>query len=482
MHKSYDWLRYKLFQPVDIASLVVFRILFGIIMLVEVYLFFSHGRIKRFYIDPGFYFKYFGFEWVQPWSGDGMYWHFIALGILAFMILVGLFYRVATVLFFLAFSYVFLLDQTHYLNHFYLVILISFLLCFLPANRAYSIDSKIWPQNRSETIPAWAVWILVTQFEIMLLYAGLVKLNADWLQLQPLTMWFVERQDIFLIGPLITQKISIMLAAWGVIILHLVGAPLLLWRKTRSYIFILYLIFHLLNHIIWVIDIFPWLAIAGTLMFFSPDWPRRFNTWVNNKIKQLNLIIAGPTIFTSKKLQNNIIAKPISTDAALKQLLVIVLLAGWLLFQIIFPLRHYVYPGDVAWTEEGHRFSWRMKLRDKRGTVQFYTADTNNRQLWYIEINNLLFRNQITQMACRPDMILQFSHNLANALKEEKKIADPKIYVRSACSLNGRKPAPLIDPDRNLAKVQRNLAPADWILPLHEPLPEWPGPVRIKKP
>lgn len=42
--------------------------------------------------------------------------------------------------------------------------------------------------------------------------------------------------------------------------------------------------------------------------------------------------------------------------------------AGLLLIsfqQILYPLRHHLYPGDVTWNELGHRYSWRMKLRDK---------------------------------------------------------------------------------------------------------------------
>jgi hypothetical protein len=45
--------------------------------------------------------------------------------------------------------------------------------------------------------------------------------------------------------------------------------------------------------------------------------------------------------------------------------LVLPLLAAWLVLQIVLPLRHLMIPGEVSWTEEGHRFSWHMKLRDK---------------------------------------------------------------------------------------------------------------------
>ena len=113
---KFDLLYKNIFSPVDIASLICFRVIFGFIMLVEVWRYFRYGWIEKYYIRPEFYFKYYGFEWIEPWSGTGMYWHFAALGILAFLIMTGAFYRIASLLFLLGFTYVFLLDQTNYLT------------------------------------------------------------------------------------------------------------------------------------------------------------------------------------------------------------------------------------------------------------------------------------------------------------------------------------------------------------------------------
>jgi len=131
----------RLFAPIDIASLVFFRIAFGILMLIEVIRFFAYNWIFASYIEPEFFFTYYGFEWITPWPGDLMYVHFIVLGILAIFVLVGFQYRVSMALFFLGFTYVFLLDQAYYLNHFYLISLISFMMIFVPSHRAFSIDA-----------------------------------------------------------------------------------------------------------------------------------------------------------------------------------------------------------------------------------------------------------------------------------------------------------------------------------------------------
>jgi len=156
----------RLFAPVDILSLVYFRIAFGAIMLWEVYRYFDHGWIPRYWINPALNFTYYGFDWVRPWGGSGMYLHWVALGALAILIILGLGYRISATLFFLGFTYAFLLEQARYLNHFYLICLISFLMIFIPAHRAAPLDALWRPSIRSQTAPAWALWVLRAQIGI----------------------------------------------------------------------------------------------------------------------------------------------------------------------------------------------------------------------------------------------------------------------------------------------------------------------------
>lgn len=271
-----------LFEPVDPISLVFLRVSFGVIMLVEVWRFWDHGWIERYYIRPDFLFKYYGFEWVHPWPGDGMYWHFVLIAVVSLMIAVGLFYRLASILFFFAFSYIFLLDQARYLNHFYLVILIALLMMLVPASRAYSLDALL-PFGRrggDRSVPAWSIWLFRLQFEVVYIYAGIVKINPDWLRLEPLGMWLARRADAPLIGPLLTEDWVVAVASYGVIALHVFGAPLLLFRRTRIYVTAVYFAFHLANHFMFQIGIFPWMTMAGTMMFFDPDWPRQLWRWL----------------------------------------------------------------------------------------------------------------------------------------------------------------------------------------------------------
>jgi len=89
-----EWRR--LFEPLDIAILVYFRIGFGILMFWWVVRFFNYdealGSIANNWIEPTFYFSYYGFDWIRPWPGDGMYFHFVVLAILCVCITIGFHY------------------------------------------------------------------------------------------------------------------------------------------------------------------------------------------------------------------------------------------------------------------------------------------------------------------------------------------------------------------------------------------------------
>src|SRR5437660_6300126 len=174
------------FEPVDIASLVFFRVVFGLLMVWDAYQHFVLNRIYTWWIEPRFLFKYYGFSWVHPWPGHVLYIHWLALGFFAFFVAVGFAYRFSAPLFFLSYSYFFLLDQTRYQNHTYLICLLAFLLIFLPANRAWSVDAWLWPRLRSDTTPAWTVWLLRTQMAIVYFFGGIAKIEPDWLRGEPM--------------------------------------------------------------------------------------------------------------------------------------------------------------------------------------------------------------------------------------------------------------------------------------------------------
>ncbi len=132
-------------KPAPIAPLITFRISFGLLMLISTLRFWWRGWVDTVYITPSLHFSYWGFEWVHAFGKTGMYLVFLIITLSALMITIGLFYRLAAILFFISFTYVELIDVTTYLNHYYFVSLVAFVMIWLPANRRYSLNMLIHP-------------------------------------------------------------------------------------------------------------------------------------------------------------------------------------------------------------------------------------------------------------------------------------------------------------------------------------------------
>ena len=120
------------------SSLALFRLGFGFLMTYSIIRFWFKGWIETMYIDPSFHFTFYGFEWVKPIE-EYTYILFLICGISAFFVAIGYKYYLSIITFFLSFTYIELMDKTTYLNHYYFVSILSFLMIFLPANSSYSM-------------------------------------------------------------------------------------------------------------------------------------------------------------------------------------------------------------------------------------------------------------------------------------------------------------------------------------------------------
>jgi hypothetical protein len=441
---------------VDIASLAIFRIAFGAIMVWEVWRYFDGDRVTRYYVEPEMLFKYYGFSWVQPWPGDGMYWHFVLLGLLSAFVMIGLFYRLSAILLFPTFTYVFLLDQGRYLNHFYLVSLICLLMIFVPAHRALSVDALIWRKRRSDMAPAWSLWLLRAQLGIVYVYAAFAKMNADWFRNEPPRMWLANQRDRFLmweglpIGRVFTQEWFVQFYTWGGLLFDLLIVPALLWRRTRTLAFIVCLGFHLTNAWVFSIGIFPWFMIAATTLFFAPDWPRK-----------VKLLFAPFSESDRPDIQPTAVSP-------LRQRIIVTLMGVYLTAQLLIPLRHLLYPGVVHWDEEGHRWAWHMKLRSKDCRGAFFVSDPVSGATKIVVPERYLAEHQAEKVLGRPDMVLQFAHFLRD--KWRAKGYEVEVHAKIRCSLNGRPFQVFIDPHVDLAAEERTFGHVPWVVPLKTPM------------
>ncbi|HYH98268.1 HTTM domain-containing protein [Hyalangium sp.] len=447
-------LRDRLLAPVDIAPLAYFRIVFGITMMVEVFRFFSKGWIKSYYIKPDFFFSYYGFDWVKPWPGDWMYLHFALLGVLGALIAAGLLYRIAAPLFWLGITYVFLLDQTNYLNHMYMVCLLAFLLIWMPGSAAFSVDTRLGLVRPRETAPAWMLWLVRAQVGLVYFFGGIAKLDADWLSGKPGAMFLSSWE---LTAPLAETEWTARLFALGGTSFDLLVFPALLWRRSRPWAVAAAVAFHLTNSQLFRIGIFPWLMMAALPLFFEPQTVRQ---WLERLLPG-RTPQGGAEVAESQRWQRAGLA----------------FFGIWLTIQCLVPLRHWLYPGEVNWTEQGHNFSWHMKLRNKSGEARLEAYDPGSGKRWKVDLDRILSRRQYTKMTTRPDMILQLAHLIARR-NERHGRPGVQIYADVKVSLNGRPPQPMVDPKVNLAAQERSVGNAEWILPLSgeavvfEPSPE----------
>ncbi|MFT5683857.1 MAG: vitamin K-dependent gamma-carboxylase [Myxococcota bacterium] len=441
-------------QPVDIASLVWFRVCFGAIMFWEVCRYLAYGRVYDYYIGPDFHFSYHGFAWLSPLPGVGMIALFIGLGVLAACITVGAYYRVATVLFFFGFTYAFLLEQATYLNHLYLVCLLSFIMMFLPANRAMSVDAWRDEALRSDRVEAWSIWILRAQIGAVYFFGGVAKLNPDWLAGMPVLAWMDARADWPVVGGLLAWDGTAWGMAYGGLLLDLCAVPLLLIRRTRPWILGALVLFHLCNELLFNIGIFPYLMVCATLIFLDPDWPRQ--------------VLARVVPADQGRVR-----LPVQSAARRRGLML--LWGGWIAVQIALPLRHHLYSGNVSWTEEGHLFAWHMKLRSKVSQAAFTLTDTVTGERHAIETIGLLTKRQQRKMVTRPELIRQLAHHLERQYIAEthgvRRPEEVEVTARIRSGLNGRRLQPLIRSTVDLTEIESEVwPPADWIVPLTMPL------------
>ncbi|NNC83771.1 MAG: HTTM domain-containing protein [Flavobacteriales bacterium] len=443
------------FRPVDIASSVVYRIWFGIIMLYEVYRYFKYDWISRYWIEPANNFTYWPFDFVKPLPGETMYYVFYLMGILSIFIIVGYRYRLSSILFFLVFSYTFLLEQTRYMNHFYLVCLLGFVNCFLPLEKEWSLDAKRRPQKASSHVHAWVLYLIQAMIAIPYFFGGVAKINPDWFRGKPLDIWLSPELDIPLIGPFLDEQWMILLLSYSGLLLDLLIVPALIYKRTRLPAFIFITLFHLMNSQFFQIGIFPWFMIGASTIFFRPDWPRRFLA----KLKFLN--------------QKAVAGRPLALHAPSirTQKTITVLLCAWLLLHIFLPFRHHLYPGNVSWTEEGHRFAWHMKLRTKRGKGVFRAVDRQTGEVYRIKGKDYMDRWQWNKAIVRPYLIWQFARIIQEDFAERG--IDVAVFADLKAKLNGRPYQQFTDPEIDLTSVPRPIFfHSEWILPLETPLPE----------
>jgi vitamin K-dependent gamma-carboxylase len=438
-----------LFAPVDAASLVAFRILFGVTMVIAVVRFFAHGWIDEYFVAPSHFFPYEGFEWVRPWPRPLMYAHFAVMGLAAACIACGVFYRASAAVFCALFTYAHLIDKTHYLNHYYLVSLLALLMVVLPLGSVGSVDAWKRRAPPRSSVPAWALWAIRFQVGVVYFFGGAAKLGSDWLvHAQPLTIWLRANHDVPVVGHLLGAKATAYAFSYAGAAFDLAIVPLLLWPRSRPVAFVALAAFHLVTARLFHLGIFPWLMTASALVFFPPDWPRHV-------LARLRISGASPSV------------EPADVPAPSRGTRTAILgaLALHAAIQLVVPLRAAMHPGNVLWTERGFRFSWRVMVMEKNGVVELTATEPSTGRSWAVSPREYLSAQQSRMMSTQPDMIRQLAVFVADDFRARGH-RDIEVHARADVSLNGRPAQPLIDPGVDLAQPSDTLDAHAWILPL----------------
>jgi len=440
-------------QNTKAAPLAAFRIFFGLMMFISIVRFWSYGWIDKLYIQPKFFFSYYGFEWVKP-IGPYTYLIFFICGLSALFVALGYKYRVAIITFFLSFTYIELMDKTTYLNHYYFISLLSLIMIFLPSNAYFSLDAKQNKQLAYQYIPKINIDVIKILLAIVYFYAGLAKLNSDWLiEGMPLKIWLPSKYDIPFLGDLLHKQWIIYLFAWGGALYDLSIPFLLFYKRTRVIAFILVIIFHVLTRVLFPIGMFPYIMIVSATIYFGASFHERILGWFASIIK------AKKSYFDNGKILVYRSMKYVRAKT--------VFFITFFVVQLILPFRHISYPDELFWTEEGFRFSWRVMLMEKAGYANFKVVDGANGQTFYIDNNDFLSSFQEKQMSFQPDFILEYAHYLRDHF-EQQGYSDVEVYVESFVALNGRRSKPFIDPNVNLAQEEESFKHKNWILPFND--------------
>ncbi len=415
---------------VDAASIVLLRVVVGLLLFVSTIRFVARGWVDELLLAPSFHFHYWGFAWVGEPSPMVAYGLFGVLALASLGLAAGVWVRASAAVSLLAFTYIELVDVTYYLNHYY------FLSCLL------ATFVLLPPQPEADGRVARIQLLLTrTQVGLVYVYAGIAKLGSDWLiHAQPLKIWLARHADLPVIGPWMDEPWLAYAASWAGAGFDLFVVPALLWKPTRPWAYAAVVGFHLFTGLLFPIGMFPWFMVGCATILFAPDWPRRF-------------MVEGSRLDRPRGRNH-----PVFVGVA----------AAFLLVQLALPWRSLAYPGSVLWHEQGFRFSYRVMLVEKAGFVEFRVLDRRTGRRWTVDPRVELTALQVKMLATQPDLIAQYARHLAARIEREQPGTEIEVRVDALVAFNGRPHQRLIDSEVDLAATRAGLAAKPWILPAPE--------------
>jgi hypothetical protein len=317
---------------------------------------------------------------------------------------------------------------------------------WLPAGSFFSLDNYISPKRRVATVPLWMIGMLRFQIALVYFFAGLAKLNPDWmLHAIPMKIWLPAKSHLPLVGQWMYSDWVAYLFSWFGAAYDLLIAFFLINSRARPMAYLVVLGFHIATAIFFPsIGMFPYVMIVSSLVFFSSSAHQNLLQFLSGSKENIFPVNYKPNQTTYKFMR--------------------VILGVYFLLQLIIPLRFLAYPGHLFWYEEGYRFSWRVMLMEKSGNTFFYVKEPTTGKIYEVNNGEFLTPLQDKMMSTQPDLILRYAHYLATVY-QQRGINHPAVYADCYVTLNGERSRPFIDTAVNLAAQPLSWKHYNWVLP-----------------
>ncbi|WP_413511164.1 HTTM domain-containing protein [Myroides odoratus] len=429
----------KALQPVDNAPLLVFRIFFGFLFACESFGALATGWVRENMVDVKLTFSHIYMDFLQVLVGPQMYVYFFVMGLVSVAVMLGYRYKWSMPLLTLLWAGAYFLQKTSYNNHYYMLLIICVYMCFLPAASYKSLDVKANRVKEELSMPLYFNWIFIFQVSVLYIYGTVAKFYPDWLDGTFTELMYNSANIPDAFKNVFTQKEFYLVIAYLGIIFDGLIVPALLWKRTRTLGLIASLIFHLFNSATLHIGIFPYFALTFAVFFYPSSQIQRI-------FFKKKPVLEEKTNFTTPQLSKPVLA----------------FLAIFMFFQFALPLRHHFIEGDVLWTDEAHRLSWRMMLRSRAGYTTFIVENKNTKERYFYPSEHILSSKQNSRLNTS-DMIWQ----MAQYIKEDyaNQGIDVAVYADSWVSINGRSYSRYIDEKTDLASTPWNyFSHSEWIL------------------
>ena len=239
-------------------------------MLTESFGAIATGWVKKTLIDPQFTFSFFGFEWLQPLPGNGMYFYFTLMGIVSIMVMLGYRYKLNILALALLWSGSYFMQKTSYNNHYYLVMLITWGMVFMNPHYYASLDARR-TKIESHICPNWNRLFFATLVFLVFTYGAVAKFYPGWWSGDFIKNSFSHKTNYWLIGSLLGKEWFQQFITFSGVIFDAIIIPLLIWKRTRMLAFFGLVLFNLFNSVVFQIGIFPYTVIALTIFFFETE-------------------------------------------------------------------------------------------------------------------------------------------------------------------------------------------------------------------